>query len=201
MLVETMGHESMTLVFQVDFSAEQQAARALVAQAKEAERHHRTGEAMQHCEQVMARYPFEEKVEADAATLHGRLLQAGRKKAADLTQRLDDAIFFRDLLREKELEKEIERELVRYKGTSLEAPFAGLSARYGETRTAWGLPRRQRDAERAFLRAKDYMDGEKKQLALLFFKTIVAAYPDTDEADQSAAYIKRLEGSSGGGQR
>lgn len=198
--VDTSGLDSVTLSFQVDFSAEEQAARALVAKAKDAERHQRYGEAMKYCEEVMARYPFEENSEAEAANLHGRLVQAGRKKTAELTQRLEDAIFFRDLLRDESLEQDIAGEVARYAGTSLEGPLAALATRFDETRAAWDLPRRQRDAERAFLRAKDYMDGEKHQLALLFFKTIVANYPDTDEADQSAAYIKRLESSSGGGQ-
>ena len=43
------------------------------------------------------------------------------------------------------------------------------------------------------------MDGEKTRMALLFFKTIVSQYRDTDEADQSAVYIKRLERASGEG--
>ena len=187
------GTESLTLGFQVDFEKEKAKAGSLVTEARNAEHRKELGLAIQLCEQVMAQYPFEEASEAAASEILKRLVQDGRAKTAALAQRLDDARFFRDLLHDTDLGIEVAAEAVRYKGTSLEAGLREVLGDYEKTRSAWHRPLREAEAERAFLRAKDYMDGEKKQLALLFFKTIVAEFPNTDEADQSAAYIQRLE--------
>ncbi|NRA96145.1 MAG: FHA domain-containing protein [Planctomycetes bacterium] len=193
------GSESLTLGFQVDFEKEKAKATSLVVEARNAEHRGEFGRAIQRCERVMAQYPFEEASEAAAAEIRKRLVQDGHKKTAALAQRLDDARFFRDLLHDTNLGIDVSAEAVRYKGTSLEPGLRKILGEYEKTLAAWHLPLREAEAERAFLRAKDYMDGEKRQLALLFFKTIVSEYPDTDEADQSAAYIQRLERGSGEG--
>lgn len=193
------GADSVTLGFQVDLQKERAEAERLVADAQDAERRKQFGKAIALCEQVMARFPFEETAEESARTLQEKLLQAGRGRVSELKARLDDAIFFRDLLHDDSLDAELTAEIARYQGTALESGLRSIHDEYTKTKTSWDLPRRQADAERAFLRAKDYMDGEKTRMALLFFKTIVSQYRDTDEADQSAVYIKRLERASGEG--
>ncbi|MAG57287.1 MAG: hypothetical protein CMJ83_13420 [Planctomycetes bacterium] len=197
-VVAVAGMESITCDFKLSFAAEEQSARALVNGARNAERKQELGRAIQLCEQVIARYPFEESLEREASTLREGLLGGGREKLQSLATRLEDAVFFRDLMTRPKLASDIDAELERYGGTSLEKGLKDLQAKHSKQQEVWDLPRREREAERTFLRGKDYMQGDKRRLALLFFQSVVQRFPDSDEADQAKAYITRLGKTSSG---
>jgi pSer/pThr/pTyr-binding forkhead associated (FHA) protein len=192
-LLLTEGLPSLALRFQLTFEKEEQEARSLLNAAREAVRLTESGRAVQLCEQVMARFPFEESVEREASSLREQLLKVGRERQSALTQEVDDVLFFRTIGQRADLVKQIEAEAARYAGTPLEGGFKDLSARQQTAMQDWDRPRQVQAAERMFLRAKDYVEGEKGRLAYLFFESVSRRFPDTDEADQSRAYMERLQ--------
>lgn len=187
------GRESVTLDVQISFAAEEKSARSLLSDADTARRGERTGEAIVLCERLMARYPFEQKLVESASSMRARLVGEGRDRLEKLRGRVDDAIFFRTLHREPELATAIATEEKRFSGTSLEGEFKRQRDRFGKAVDGWSAPRRDLVAERLFKRAQDYAKGEKSELALLFFDSVVQDFDGTDWADQARVLKGRVK--------
>lgn len=193
-LIEVPGVSSLRLEFQLSFDAEEKAARSLLAEAREAERKQESGKAILLLEQVRARYPFEESIEKDAASLLSRLQDDARRRIDGLSERLQNAEFFRTLLsEEKTLKDDLEREAARYRDTPFAEALDALEARRAQIVEGWLAAARQAAAERDLIRASDYIEAERFQLARYFLESIVREHPGSDEADLAESRLQRIK--------
>lgn len=192
-LVGLEGAAPFTFEWKLTFKEEEAQARALLVEAKEAERQKAFGKAMALLEQVRARFPFDESLEGEASALLSRLTDDGRRRLEVLTRRLDDAEFFRTLSTgEADLARMIKEETERYAGTELGEGFLALEARRVSVLEGTVAVAKRLHAERDLLRASDYMEAERYRLAKLFLESIVEGHPNTDEADLAEARLARL---------
>jgi len=118
-LVGLAGLSSLNLAFRLSFEAEEQEARKLLARARAAGLSKDSGVAIGLCKEVMARFPFVRKVEADAAALRDQLVDGGTQDLAKLQARVNDTLFFRTLSHSDSITVAVAAFNNRYKGTRL----------------------------------------------------------------------------------
>ena len=200
-LLAAPGSDSLELRVQVSFGAEEQEARTLLAKARDAERQGHIGKGLMLAEQVRARFPFNEGVDAEASQLMTRLSEQARKDVAGLVRRMDDAEFFKTLTRGgARLEADLDAALKKYAGTSYGEEIAAQQARRATLLQKAMTAEKQRWAERKLIRASDYMASGNNRLARLFLESIVKEFPDSDEADQAEMRLARLKNTEKRGQ-
>lgn len=120
---ESPAAPSMRLVVRTSFQEERVAAAQHRDAALAAQAGGRLGEALAQAETVVARYPHDEQVLAEAATLRARLLAELQARLDRIDGNLQDALFLASARRCREVLAECEAAAAAWSGSAAEATF------------------------------------------------------------------------------
>ena len=188
---------AVKFVVDTSFEAELSSAQQLLAKARESERSGKLGEAMIAFEQVLARFPFEDRIESEARTSVDRMNEAARTALKEFEARADDARFFRTVARDAALMVSIRDAAAKYTGSSVGESLLKLANALEVDRTSTSTQRTAAEAQGALLRAIDYADDPRgrKDVALALLESILRRHAGSDAARDAAARLEKIKAS------
>jgi len=190
--VALKGGEALRLDLQLSFQQEEAAARRLLVKARGLAALHQDGRAVKLLNEALARYPFVGNVQQEARRAREDLMERGRQRLADLSGGVDQALFFHLTRLVPGLLPEVQAAASRFLGTSLEPRFAALEKKLKGEFQELSKKSQDREAERMFARAQDYMKNGRKELALAFFRYVGAQLKRSAWADQATQLAQSL---------
>lgn len=186
------GGETLVVDLQLDFTKETEKARDMIGIARSLRRENKLGQAVDLARQLVARYPFEESLAAEAATLEREILDEGASQLAEKRQAVDDAKFFRTLPEQGPLLEAVQGHAARYAGTSLAEGFGDLAKDLEGSIAAFLAPRTQAEAAVILRRGKSYADAGQQAIARLFLQTLIDRFPGSAEAEAAGEALRNI---------
>ncbi len=176
------------------FDAELAAAGALLAKAREAERAGRFGEALSAFGQVLARFPFEDRIESEARTAVDRLAEVARNLQREFEAKADDARFFRTVVTDAALVASVRDAAGKWKGAAVGDALEQLAQTLEKDRVSTSTARAASEAQASLLRAIDYAGDPRgrRDVAAALFESVIRRHPGSEAARDAEARLSRL---------
>ncbi|MEY2742133.1 MAG: hypothetical protein RIS21_501 [Planctomycetota bacterium] len=191
---------SFRCAIDTSFEAELSAAGVLLAKAREAERAGRFGEALSAFGQVLARFPFEDRIESEARTAVDRLAEVARNLQRDFEARADDARFFRTIVTDGALIASVRDAAGKWKGAPVGDAFEQLAQTLEKDRVTTSGARATAEAQASLLRAIDYAGDPRgrRDVAAALFESVIRRHPGSESARDAEARLSRLRSAGEG---
>lgn len=193
--VDRGDRTTVALRCELSFDAETAEAQQRLAAAQEAANKRRFGEAMTTYEDVLARFPFDETIEKQAAAALEKLSSDGRASIRTLSARVDDAKFFRTAKIDDALLADLEADAARYTNTNLHAEVKLKLDELVAERKRSAAEKHDAEAKAAMDRATDYLEMKvgRREVAVALLEMVVTRYPGTEWAEQAQRLLDQLK--------